>query len=175
MYNKTDDHFNSLTPSLITFETAFVECERLIFSIANKLTCKRELQAELVQEGYLGLYRAVELFDLRYNVKFSTFAYGYIKGYMQKFLFHTKRDRAVALEFDENLFGGSNPDILDEIDLGIIKEQFHDLTPKQAQIINLYFIQDLSVTEIANRLSISKQRVSTVINNVSKNIKKNLN
>lgn len=159
----------------ITFDAAFVVCEKLIYSIANKFSSKPELEAELIQEGYLGLYRAVELFDLRYNSKLSTFAYRYIEGYMLKYLTRLTQFKKDTSEFDEELFETDYPNIYDEIDLKLIKDRFCSLTLKQEQIMNLHFIQDLSVTEIADRLIISKQRVSKVIKDILKNIKKNLN
>lgn len=67
--------------------------QNLVWSIVNKLLAKlpdknykNELEDELFQEGFLGLIEAQQRYDNSQNVKFTTFAYPYIKGYCLKYL-----------------------------------------------------------------------------------------
>jgi len=52
---------------------------RLVVSIARRFSATRLPLSDLVQEGNLGLLRAVERFDWRRGVKFSTYATWWIK------------------------------------------------------------------------------------------------
>lgn len=69
------------------------EYQNLVWSVVNKILCKMEdkaykieLENELFQEGFLGLIEAQQRYDKEKNVKFTTFAYPYIKGYCLKYL-----------------------------------------------------------------------------------------
>jgi RNA polymerase primary sigma factor len=61
-----------------------IECNlRLVFSIARELQGRGVPFADLVQEGTIGLVRAVERFDHRREVKFSTYAVWWIRQAMR--------------------------------------------------------------------------------------------
>lgn len=57
----------------------------LVYSIAHKYHNQR-LFDDMIQEGCIGLIKAVERFDTNLGIKFSTFAYYYISGYINMFL-----------------------------------------------------------------------------------------
>jgi RNA polymerase primary sigma factor len=56
---------------------------RLVFAVAGRYRASGVPFADLVQEGTVGLVRAVERFDYRHDVKFSTYAVWWIRRSMQ--------------------------------------------------------------------------------------------
>ena len=68
-----------------------VENEGLIYSIAKKF--KGELD-DLFQVGVIGLMKAKENYDVKFNTKFTTYAYQYIYGEIYQYVLRNKNIRA---------------------------------------------------------------------------------
>ena len=103
-----------------------VEYQNLIWSIVNKILCKMEdrnykaeLENELFQEGFLGLIEAQQKYDENKGVKFSTFAYPYIKGYCLKYLNNEIKINSKTKELVQDENNAYEEDFLDT-DLDII-------------------------------------------------------
>jgi len=82
--------FDGNNKSLIKFEKRlrlFEQCKetmitsnlRLVVSIAKKYTNRGVNIQDLIQEGSMGLIKAVEKFDVKHNCRFSTYAHYWIK------------------------------------------------------------------------------------------------
>ena len=59
---------------------------RLILSILQKFTNRVDNMDDLFQVGSIGLVKAIDNFDLSYNVKFSTYAVPMIIGEIRRYL-----------------------------------------------------------------------------------------
>src|SRR6056297_2924841 len=71
-------------------------CMSLAINIAEKYKHKNNLE-DLIQQGYLGLVKAVDKFDSSKNIKFSTYAVGWIQH-------HIIRYRDTKIKIPENMF-----------------------------------------------------------------------
>lgn len=60
---------------------------RLVISVAREFSYTSMPLTDLIQEGNIGLMRAVEKFDYRRNLKFSTYAVWWIKQAMRRAIF----------------------------------------------------------------------------------------
>ncbi len=59
---------------------------KLVLSIVKKYNSKSEHLEDLFQVGIIGLIKAIENFDLSYNLKFSTYAVPLILGEVKKYI-----------------------------------------------------------------------------------------
>ncbi|MGQ9524212.1 MAG: sigma-70 family RNA polymerase sigma factor [Armatimonadota bacterium] len=64
--------------------------ERLVYSVARKYVNSGEPLEDLIQEGFVGLLRAIDLYDPSFGARFSTYATHKISGAIKHYL----RDRA---------------------------------------------------------------------------------
>lgn len=67
-------------------DTLFEENVGLVYSVAKRFTGRGADMEDLFQIGSIGLLKAVDKFDLSYDVKFSTYAVPMIAGEIKRFL-----------------------------------------------------------------------------------------
>ncbi len=77
---------------------------RLIISIARKYAPKGNLLADLIQEGNIGLLKAVEKFDYRRGFKFSTYATWWIRQCITKYLAENTRTIRIPVHIIETMY-----------------------------------------------------------------------
>lgn len=153
-----------------------VEYQNLIWSIVNKILCKMEdrnykaeLENELFQEGFLGLIEAQQKYDENKGVKFSTFAYPYIKGYCLKYLNNEIKINSKTKELVQDENNAYEEDFLDT-DLDIIammKETLRKtnkkLTSLEENILLERIDEDLDYRTIAEKNNCSVKKIYNVI------------
>lgn len=77
---------------------------RLIISIARKYSPKGMFLADLIQEGNIGLLKAIEKFDYRKGFKFSTYATWWIRQAITRYLAENTRTIRVPLHIIETIY-----------------------------------------------------------------------
>ncbi|MGE5582267.1 MAG: sigma-70 family RNA polymerase sigma factor [Bacillota bacterium] len=139
----------------------------LVFKIASRITGREDLFFDLIQEGTVGLIEAVESFDLKHAVKFSTFAQYRIRGRMIDFL---KRQRSnqesLELAIYEDEFesliakvADEQVNIEDEVTYRVINQQVNQaisrLNPKEQKVIYDLYLLDKEPLLSAKEMNIS--------------------
>ena len=139
----------------------------LVYKIASRITDREELFFDLIQEGTVGLIEAVESFDLKHAVKFSTFAQYRIRGRIIDFLRRQRSNRdslEVALyeeEFESFIakVADEQVNIEDEVTHKVINQQVNQaisrLSPKEQKVIYDLYLLDKEPTLSAQEMNIS--------------------
>ena len=77
---------------------------RLVASIVLKHYRHREIpELDLIQEGTFGLIKALEKYDLNTNYKFSTYAYSWIKQFIDRLLLTKGRNIYIPIKMQEKI------------------------------------------------------------------------
>lgn len=77
---------------------------RLVASIVLKHYRHREIpELDLIQEGTFGLIKALEKYDLNTNYKFSTYAYSWIKQFIDRFLLTKGRNIYIPIKMQQKI------------------------------------------------------------------------
>ena len=139
----------------------------LVYKIASRISGSEEVFFDLIQEGTVGLIEAVENFDLKYAVKFSTFAQHRIRGRIIDFLKKLQRFKEpleVALYEEEfasllTRVVDQQVNIEDEVTSKLINGQVNQaiarLNPKEQKIIRDLYLLDKEPVAAASEMNIS--------------------
>lgn len=83
----------------------FINCNlKLVVNIAKQYNHYRAPFMDLIQEGNLGLIRAVEKFDYRKGFKFSTYATQWIKQYITRYILDKEKMIHIPVHVAESEF-----------------------------------------------------------------------
>jgi RNA polymerase sigma-32 factor len=74
---------------------------RLVAKIARECCSRRELLPDLIQEGSLGLMRAVEKFDPERGIRLSSYAAWWIRAYIYQYILANSRMMRLATTFTQ--------------------------------------------------------------------------
>ena len=86
---------------------------RLVLSILRKFTNRCENMDDLFQVGCIGLCKAVDNFDLSYNVRFSTYAVPMIIGEVRRYL---RDGREASIDEISEIINESPLDIISSLE-----------------------------------------------------------
>ncbi len=120
---------------------------KLVLSILKKFTNRNENMDDLFQVGCVGLIKAIENFDLNYDVKFSTYSVPMIMGEIKRYL----RDNSSV-----------------RISRSIKDLAFHALQKKEELSINNE--REPSIKEIAQAMNVPEVDVAMAINSMKDTI-----
>jgi len=163
----------------------------LVYQIARRYAAlSRDAQDDLVQEGCLGLIRAIERFQPDYGVQFSTYAYPVISGTIKNYLRERRRllgqsqwsreaaenpgsrreappfggEELTAPESLEALAGEAADDFTDQVvERMVATSLIHRLPSLERQIVQHFFYDDLTQREVARIVARSTSRISRIL------------
>ncbi len=154
---------------------------KLVYRVAHSFSNHSEYD-ELVQEGAIGLVKAIEGFDPSFGYQFSSYAIPFIKGEILHYwrdrsrLIKTRIERVNCLSLDCTLnrsdLDGSPIQLLDTIpapekstteimDLNLAIES---LDEKYQRVVDLYYFQMMKRNTIARLIGVSPTTVTRYIN-----------
>ena len=124
----------------------------LVFKIVKQYSSERELMLELIQEGNLGLIDAVDNFDHRRGVKFSTFAIHHIRGRIKTFFKKGVEFKPFLTEQPEKLPGNraENNYLLERVGR-VIRE----LSAKEQLVLKEIYLNNKKPQLLASEMGIS--------------------
>jgi RNA polymerase sporulation-specific sigma factor len=137
-------------------EALIVAYRPLVFWLAGKLKALHSLKQDLIQEGMVALIGAVDRFDPRRDLRFTTYAYHRIRGQMINLLDRSERRAPVPVD-DDRLFA-EEPEAADEEWLDVA-ESIARLKGKEAAVVSALFFEGKHPLEVADE---QKMDVSNV-------------
>ncbi len=127
---------------------------RLIISIARKYAPRGALLADLIQEGNLGLLKAIEKFDYRRGFKFSTYATWWIRQSITKYLAEHTRTIRIPVHIIEIIYKISK----------IVSTKFYQEYGRDPTIEDLANITGMSIERLTQIFRYVKQPLSLETN-----------
>jgi RNA polymerase primary sigma factor len=127
---------------------------RLIISIARKYAPRGALLADLIQEGNLGLLKAIEKFDYRRGFKFSTYATWWIRQSITKYLAEHTRTIRIPVHIIEIIYKISK----------IVSTKFYQEYGRDPTIEDLANITGMSIERLNQIFKYVKQPLSLEAN-----------
>ncbi|MFD3157958.1 RNA polymerase sigma factor RpoD/SigA [Haloimpatiens sp. FM7330] len=95
--------FKSINKNDVNVKNKVIENNlTMVISISKKYRNRGLDFSDLIQEGNIGLIKAIENFDYKKGVRFSTFAYKYIVGFIQKAIKNNGKSITIPRHVMEN-------------------------------------------------------------------------
>lgn len=142
-----------------------------------------------IQEGIIGLLKALELYDIEKNVKFSTFAYYWIlqriRRYREKEYYRTsckqimkiqrgKAKKVREIEAKEYFQAMQEKD--ENTELKVYTEQIIQkvCTERERKILYAVYVQGYTYVEIGKEMGLTQQRITAILKRILQKIRKEI-
>ena len=137
-------------------EELIIAYRPLVFWLAGKLKTSSSLRQDVVQEGMLALISAVDRFDPKRDLRFSTYAYHRIRGQMINLLERSERRAPIPVDDEQLFFDEPEPADEDWLDAA---ESIERLQGKEAVVVGALFFEGKSPSEVADEQNIDVSHV----------------
>jgi RNA polymerase sporulation-specific sigma factor len=138
-------------------ETLIVAYRPLVFWLAGKLEVSSLLKQDIVQEGMVALIGAVDRFDPKRDLRFTTYAYHRVRGQMINLLERSERRAPVPVD-DEELSFAVETDFVDD-EWQDVAEHIARLEGKEAEVVAALFFGGKRPAEVADEQKIDVSHV----------------
>ena len=144
----------------------------LVYTVARRFNGRGCEMEDLIQIGSIGLLKAIDKFDLSYDVRFSTYAVPMIAGEIKRFLrddgmikvSRSLKEMAVKVCMTREKLEkdyGREP-TLEEVseEIGATREEIGTLEEKERDLLRLRYFEDLTQVQVAKQLDMTQVQVS---------------
>ncbi len=141
----------------------------LVKRLAKKYARNKEELEELVSEGNIGLVVAGKKYDDSKGVKFSTYAYYWVKQYMLRYINSSDLgvdEHGLPVSLVEHEEWMSHTPFNKGVEDSIFCEQLFELaklSEREKAILQLRFYENLNTSEIANYYGLTNTRILQLI------------
>ncbi len=153
-----------------SYDQKIAELFPLVKSIAAKYSSYQHPLEDLIQEGMIGVIKAVDNYDQDKETKFSTYAVYWIKKYILDYL---ARDANYShYEYQENLHDVNIED-LETTENNISIEFPQDFPQLEKQVIIQLYQHEFTLSEVAKQLNLPRERVRQLREKALRRLKAN--
>jgi RNA polymerase sigma factor (sigma-70 family) len=134
-------------------------------------TYPKYIKEELTQVGYVGLIKASESFDSKYNNTFGTYAYYYIYGYTMNYLRKIKKFRnEYVTDYDKQVYLLKDTKSFDyekkNYNIWIVKSFFNGLDSDEKKMLFYeYFFLRKTQKELSQKYNMNRNTIRRIFKN----------
>ncbi|MDK4484759.1 sigma-70 family RNA polymerase sigma factor [Fusobacterium necrophorum] len=142
-----------------------------------------------IQEGIMGLLKALELYDIEKNVKFSTFAYYWIlqriRRYREKEYYRTSCKQIMKIqrgqakkvrEIEAKEYFQAMQEKAENTELKVYTEQLIQkvCTERERKILYAVYVQGYTYAEIGKEMGLTQQRITAILKRILQKIRREI-